>query len=260
MLRCSVSAREVLLERAPVDEVGAAAGSQRHARDRRLALARRAVARAGGEVDRGRGDRRGKLVLLVLLDLRVHRGRPRPRSRTGPRSRRLAAPERIDALGDDVHLEVRARHRRLARAARLLRCPRPRARPAPPPRSPAGASTAASCARAATSAASSPSPAGSRAVGSLLRRCAVGSACVLRGRLVLSLLRGRLGLRPAARLRLGRLLALGLLRGLRRLGRVGRLARRSRASPRRPSGLDLQRLRVSAPRADARARRRSSAS
>ena len=66
MLRCSVSPREVLLERAPVDEVAARARSQRHARDRRLALARRAVARARGEVDRGRGDRLGEHLLLIL--------------------------------------------------------------------------------------------------------------------------------------------------------------------------------------------------
>ena len=69
MLRCRVSAREVLLERAPVDQVGAAAGTQDDAGDRGLALAGGAVAGAGGEVDGGRGDRLGEDLLVGFLGL-----------------------------------------------------------------------------------------------------------------------------------------------------------------------------------------------
>src|SRR5579862_2359570 len=58
-------AREELLERTAVDRVAAGAGAQRHARDRRLALARGAVARVGGEVDRDGLDRPGLDDLLL---------------------------------------------------------------------------------------------------------------------------------------------------------------------------------------------------
>src|SRR4051812_20298928 len=52
-------AREEDVERAAVDRVRARAGKQDDAGDRRLALAGRAVARAGREID---GDRRDRLV------------------------------------------------------------------------------------------------------------------------------------------------------------------------------------------------------
>src|SRR2546430_9320855 len=65
---------KVLLEGAAVHHVGAAARSQRHARDCGLALARRAVARVRSEVDRCRGDRLGE-DLLLLLALGLARGR-----------------------------------------------------------------------------------------------------------------------------------------------------------------------------------------
>ena len=90
-------AREVLLERAPVDHVGAGAGLEDHARDGGLALAGRRVARAGGEVDRRVGDRlRLGLVGVVALlaGLLVA----------------LLAPARLAVvlLADDVDLEVGA--------------------------------------------------------------------------------------------------------------------------------------------------------
>ena len=98
MLRCRVVAREVLLERAPVDQVGAGARPQRHARDRRLALARRAVARAGGEIDRGGRDRLARapprLLLLAWLgassstSVRVDRVGVLVAPRRGPAGRR----------------------------------------------------------------------------------------------------------------------------------------------------------------------------
>ena len=50
-------AREELVERPAVDGVGTGARPEDDARDGRLALAGRAVARAGGEVDGDRGDR-----------------------------------------------------------------------------------------------------------------------------------------------------------------------------------------------------------
>src|SRR3954447_21746710 len=87
--------REEDLERTAVDRVLAGAGQERDAGDRGLALARRAVARARAEVDRDRGDRlvgdlvgvaRGRLLVFVAL----------------------APQERIDALLDDVDLEVGA--------------------------------------------------------------------------------------------------------------------------------------------------------
>src|SRR6185312_926637 len=111
-------AGEVLLERAAVDEVGAGPRAQRDAGDRGLALARRAVARSRGEVDRDARDRLGdrlvpvglaalRLLLALLLDgVRV--------------DVLLALAERVDALGDDVDLEVRARHGRFLARRRLL--------------------------------------------------------------------------------------------------------------------------------------------
>ena len=139
MLRCSVDAREVLLERAPVDEIGARAGTQRHARDRRLALAGRAVARAGGEVDRGGGDRLGErpppsscarglgglgLVLdgvgVLVASLRRGRAGRRPRGRCPPRGARPARP---------VSRAARAPLRPRPRPAPRRRGPRPPALP-----------------------------------------------------------------------------------------------------------------------------------
>src|SRR5918998_4738381 len=55
--------REEDVERAPVDLVGAGARLEQHAGDGRLALAGGRVAGAGGEVDRGIGDRRGQVLL-----------------------------------------------------------------------------------------------------------------------------------------------------------------------------------------------------
>src|SRR5918997_1737960 len=57
-------AREVLLERAAVDDVGARARLEDHARDGGLALARGAVARAGGEVDLDRDRLAGDVVFV----------------------------------------------------------------------------------------------------------------------------------------------------------------------------------------------------
>src|SRR3954447_25275379 len=71
--------REEDVERAAVDRVLAGAGEERDARDRGLALAGRAVARARAEVDRDRGDRlvgdlvgvaRGRLVVVVAFSAR----------------------------------------------------------------------------------------------------------------------------------------------------------------------------------------------
>src|SRR3954447_26819750 len=98
-------AREEDVQRAAVDRVRARAGKQDHAGDRGLALARRAVARAGGQVDRDGGDRlrrdvvgvAGRGVLVVVL----------------------AAGERVGPLLDDVDLEVGAGDLRLD-AGRLV--------------------------------------------------------------------------------------------------------------------------------------------
>src|SRR6185436_17037438 len=88
-------AREEHVELAAVDRVRAGARDQDDAGDRGLALARRAVARAGGQVDRDRGDRlvgdllgvAGRRLLGVLA---------------------LAAQQRVGALLDDVDLDVDA--------------------------------------------------------------------------------------------------------------------------------------------------------
>src|ERR1700736_3292697 len=95
-----------------VDQVAAGPGSERHPRDRGLALARGAVARAGGEIDRGGRDRLGERLLLALLLLALCSPPgllvlDRVRVDVG-----LATAEWIDPLGDDVHLEVRSRDRR----------------------------------------------------------------------------------------------------------------------------------------------------
>ncbi len=86
-------------------------------RDRGLALARRAVARAGGEIDRGGGDRLGER-LLVLARLGVGL-RLLVLDRVGVGG--LAAAKRIDSLGDDVHLQMRPRHGGLHARRGLLR-------------------------------------------------------------------------------------------------------------------------------------------
>src|SRR6185312_15832874 len=104
-------AREEGLERLAVDDVRAGARLQRHARDRRLALARGGVAGAGRKRDRRVGDRL-RLRLLVAL------GGGSARLVVLVVRRRLAA-ERVAALGDDVGHEVRAGDLRLD-ARRLL--------------------------------------------------------------------------------------------------------------------------------------------
>src|SRR3954462_13760422 len=91
-------AREEDVERAAVDRVRARAGKQDDAGDRGLALARRAVARAGGEVDRDRGDRLvGDVVRVAGRRLLVV----------------VVAGERVGPLLDDVALEVGAGDLRL---------------------------------------------------------------------------------------------------------------------------------------------------
>src|SRR3979411_2571704 len=60
-------AGEVLLQGAAIDEIGAGAGTQRDAGDRRLALAGRAVAGPRGQVDRGTRDRLDDRLLAILL-------------------------------------------------------------------------------------------------------------------------------------------------------------------------------------------------
>ena len=67
MLRCSVGRGKKTVERAAVDRVRAGAGLEDHARDGGLALAGGAVARAGGEVDGGVGDRLGEVLVVVGL-------------------------------------------------------------------------------------------------------------------------------------------------------------------------------------------------
>ena len=124
MLRCSVGRGKNVVERLAVDRVRAGAGLEDHAGDGRLALAGRAVARAGGEVDRRAGDR---LLRLLLGSSRLGAAAARPSSARRPRG------ERVAALGDDVGLEVGAGDRRLdaRRAPRLVvarRRPRPRRR------------------------------------------------------------------------------------------------------------------------------------
>src|SRR6201999_1069510 len=105
-------AREERLERLAVDDVLAGAGLERDARDGRLALARGAVAGAGGEVDRRVGDRLRQLVVVVvgglvvvLLDVVLAVAR--------------TVGQGLFALADDVDLEVHAGDRRL-HARRLV--------------------------------------------------------------------------------------------------------------------------------------------
>jgi hypothetical protein len=94
-------AREERVELLAVDRVGARARLEDDARDGRLALARRAVARVRGEVDR-RGD--GLQVEVVVL---------RGGGGLGLGGLALLAGQGVLALGDDVHLEVHAGDRRL---------------------------------------------------------------------------------------------------------------------------------------------------
>ena len=114
-----------------VDRVRAGAGLEDHARDGGLALAGRAVARAGGEVDRGVGDR-------------LRRGPPRPRRSPAVLVVLVLvlAAQGLLALADDVDLEVHAGDRRLD-ARRLVARRRPRA---PRRRRPSAASATASSA------------------------------------------------------------------------------------------------------------------
>src|SRR6185436_850322 len=89
-------AREEHVELAAVDRVGAGARDQDDAGDRGLALARRAVARASGQVDRdGRDGLVGDLVGVARRRVLV--------------ALALAAQEGVGALLDDVDLEVGAR-------------------------------------------------------------------------------------------------------------------------------------------------------
>ena len=93
-------AREEDVERAAVDQVGAGAGLEDHARDGGLALAGRGVAGAGREVDRGVGDRLGELLLggvAVALAVLVL----------------VLAAQGLLALAHDVDLEVHAGDLRL---------------------------------------------------------------------------------------------------------------------------------------------------
>src|SRR3954465_2136045 len=100
-------AREVEVELAAVDRIGAVAGLEDHAGDGGLALAGRAVARAGREVDRRVGDRLGQDLVgllgaeLVLVAL-------------------LVRAQRLLALADDVRLELHARDLGLDARGRLL--------------------------------------------------------------------------------------------------------------------------------------------
>ena len=97
MLRCSVGRGKNSSSGLPLIDVRARAGLEDHAGDGGLALAGRAVARAGGEVDRRRRDRLrrrrprrrrsvGSLVVAVLAVARTARRRRSP-SRTMSTSR-----------------------------------------------------------------------------------------------------------------------------------------------------------------------------
>ena len=108
----------MLLEALAVDQVAARSRPQRDPGDRRLALSGGPVAGTRGEVDRGGRDRLGDRLLLlvvlagagllcVLLD------------RVGV-DVLIYPPQRVDALGDDVDLEVGTGHRRLLARGRLL--------------------------------------------------------------------------------------------------------------------------------------------
>src|SRR4051794_1658565 len=91
-------AREEDVERAAVDRVPAGARQEDHARDRGLALAGSAIARAGAQVDRDGGDRLvGDLVGLAGRGVLVV----------------SVAGERVGPLLDDVDLEVSAGDLRL---------------------------------------------------------------------------------------------------------------------------------------------------
>ncbi len=118
MLRCSVMRGKCSSRVLPVDQVAAGARPQRDPGDRRLALAGGAVAGARGQVDRGRRDGLGdRLVLLSVLAGRCLLAVVVDRVGIDVL---LAAAERVDALGHDVDLEVRAWHRGLLAGRRLL--------------------------------------------------------------------------------------------------------------------------------------------
>src|SRR3954447_4918291 len=110
-------AREELVERLAVDRVGAGARLEDHASDRGLALARGAVARAGGKVDGRGGDRRvldeilvdrlarALLVVGVLVVLRaalLGTLEDQVDLQVGPGDRRLDARGLLDELVLDV--------------------------------------------------------------------------------------------------------------------------------------------------------------
>src|SRR4051794_29259086 len=102
--------REEGVERLAVDDVRAVAGLEDHARHGRLALARRGVAGARGQVDRRVGDRLGQVLLAVdglarlLVVLAVE----------------VLPAKGLLALADDVDLEVGARDQRLLARSGLV--------------------------------------------------------------------------------------------------------------------------------------------
>src|ERR1019366_4695600 len=111
--------REVLLERAAVDQIGAGARSQRHTCDRRLALTRGAIARARGQVDRSRCDRLCKRLVLGVRTGLLGRLAVLVQS-VGILVGLLATTQRVGALGHDVDLQVGTRDSRFLARRRLL--------------------------------------------------------------------------------------------------------------------------------------------
>jgi hypothetical protein len=109
---------EVLLERAPVDEIGARARTEGDAGDRRLALAGRAVARARRQVDGSGRDRLGERVVLLLLTVAL--GLIGLLLDGVGVLVLLGAPERVRALGNDVDLKVCSGDGRLLARCLLL--------------------------------------------------------------------------------------------------------------------------------------------
>ena len=120
IVRCSAGRGKKTSSVRPLISVGAGAGLEDHARDGGLALAGRGVARAGGQVDRGVGDRLGELLLggvavgVAVLVL-------------------VLAAQGLLALAHDVDLEVHAGDLRLDARGLLdvilvlpRRAPRPR--------------------------------------------------------------------------------------------------------------------------------------
>ncbi len=115
MMRCSVLAREELLQRLAVDRVAAGTRLEDHTGDAGLALAGRGVARASGQIDRDLGDRLARDLRGLLLRGGAGGGLLGLSLRGGA----SLGVEELAALGNDVRNQVGTRDRRLL-ARRLL--------------------------------------------------------------------------------------------------------------------------------------------